>query len=133
MKAAIKKLTATCRLFPGLVICLSLAASQLPVAEAGEVIYVSPPPPAKVYIQPQPRVVPVPLPPPQYRYGQRRAVNNVHDAGRIMGQYYHGRDVRIGPIAERDLFYQADVRDRRGVLVDKIIIDKRTGRIRSIY
>jgi hypothetical protein len=133
VKAAIKKLTATCRHFPGLVLCLSLAASQLPVAEAGEVIYVSPPLPAKVYMQPQPRVVPVPLPPPQYRYGQRRAVTNVHEAGRIMGQYYHGRDVRIGPIAERDLFYQADVRDRRGALVDKIIIDKRTGRIRSIY
>jgi hypothetical protein len=133
VKAAIKKLTAICRYFPGLVLCLSLAASQLSVAEAGEVIYVSPPPPAKVYIQPQPRVVPVPLPPPQYRYGQRRAVTNVHEAGRIMGQYYHGRDVRIGPIAERDLFYQADVRDRRGALVDKIIIDKRTGRMRSIY
>jgi hypothetical protein len=73
------------------------------------------------------------MPPPQYRYGQRRAVPNVYEAGRIMGQYYHGRDVRIGPIVERDLFYQADVKDRRGTLVDKIILDKRTGRLRSAY
>lgn len=34
---------------------------------------------------------------------------------------------------ERDLFYQADIRDRRGMLIDKVIIDKRTGRMRSIY
>jgi hypothetical protein len=131
VKGAIKNLAAICCLIPGLVLCLSLASSRLSAAEAGEVIYLNPPPPAKVYIQPQPRVVPVPL--PQYRYGQRRAVTTIHEAGRIMGQYYHGRDVRIGPIAERDLFYQADVRDRRGVLMDKIIVDKRTGRIRSIF
>jgi hypothetical protein len=50
-----------------------------------------------------------------------------------MAQYYQGRDVRIGPVIERDIFYQADVRDPRGVLIDKVIIDKRTGRMRSIY
>jgi hypothetical protein len=100
------------------------------MTEAAEIIYVNPPT-ARVYVQPQPRVVPVP--PPQYRYGQRRAVPNGHEAGRIMLQYYHGRDVRIGPIIERDLFYQADVKDRRGALVDKIILDKRTGRLRSAF
>jgi len=132
MKGAIKKITATCCLILGLV-CLSLVSVSIPsLSEAGEVLYITPPP-ARVVVQPQPRVVPVPVHPPQYRYGQRRTVSTVYEAGRIMGQYYHGRDVRIGPILERDLFYQADVRDRKGVLVDKIIIDKRTGRIRSTY
>ena len=87
-------------------------------------------------------MVPAPQPVPQYQYryvapknwyGQRRAVPNAYEAGRIMAQYYQGRDVRIGPVIERDIFYQADVRDPRGVLVDKVIIDKRTGRMRSIY
>jgi hypothetical protein len=132
MKGAIKKVPATCCLILGLMLLQLFGPSMGPVAEAGEVIYVNPPP-ARVYVPPPVRAVPVPLPPPQYRYGQRRAVSNVYEAGRIMAQYYHGRDVRIGPIIERDLFYQADVRDRRGVLVNKIIIDKRTGRMRSIY
>ncbi len=92
----------------------------------------------RVYIVPAPQ--PVPVPQYQYRYvapknwyGQRRAVPNAYEAGRIMAQYYQGRDVRIGPVIERDIFYQADVRDPRGVLIDKVIIDKRTGRMRSIY
>jgi|WetSurMetagenome_2_1015567.scaffolds.fasta_scaffold00064_54 hypothetical protein len=68
---------------------------------------------------------------PKNGYGQRRAVPNAYEAGRIIGQYYPGQ--RIGPVIERDLFYQADIRDRRGMLIDKVIIDKRTGRMRSIY
>jgi hypothetical protein len=116
-----------------------------PVATyAAERVYVAPAPTQphqQKYVQP--RVTPQPK---QYQYkykyqyvapknwyGQRRSVPNVHEAGKIMGQYYHGRDVRIGPVVERDLFYQAEIRDRRGVLIDKVIIDKRTGRMRSIY
>jgi hypothetical protein len=132
MKGAIKKASATCCLILGIILCPLSGLFQWSEADAAEIIYVNPPP-AKVYVQPPVRVVPVPGPPPQYRYGERRAVHNAHEAGRIMAQYYHGRDVRIGPIIERDLFYQADVRDRRGALVDKIILDKRTGRLRSTY
>jgi hypothetical protein len=99
----------------------------------------------RVYVVPAPAQTPQyvqPVPAPQYRYkyryvtprnwyGQRRSVPNAYEAARIIGQYYPG--LRIGPIIERDLFFQADIRDRRGVLVDKVIIDKRTGRMRSIY
>jgi hypothetical protein len=132
MNGAIKKLSATCCLIPGAALIMLLDLSLPFTAGAAEVIYVTPPPPARVYVQPPPVRV-VPAPPPQYGYGQRRAVTDIYDAGRIMGQYYHGRDVRIGPIREHELFYQADVRDRRGALLDKIILDKRTGRIRSTY
>lgn len=66
-------------------------------------------------------------------YGERRAVSNVMEARRLLRDYFAGRDVRIGDIRERDLFFEAEIRDRRGVLTDKVIIDKRTGRIRSMY
>jgi hypothetical protein len=106
---------------------------------AAERVYVIP---AQPPVRSQPYVQPQPVPPRQYQYryvapknwyGQRRAVPNAYEAGRIMGQYYQGREVRIGPVVERDIFYQADVRDSRGVLIDKVIIDKRTGRMRSTY
>jgi hypothetical protein len=66
-------------------------------------------------------------------YGERKAVSNSQQARRLLKDYYGGRDVRIGDIRERELFFEAEIRDRRGALVDKVIIDKRTGRIRSMY
>jgi len=114
--------------------CLFLCLFAAP-ASSTERIYVAPAqtqPYQQKYVQPRTQQ--------QYRYkyvaprnwyGQRRSVPNAHEAGKIMAQYYPG--FRVGPVIERDLFYQADVRDARGVLVDKVIIDKRTGRMRSIY
>ena len=66
-------------------------------------------------------------------YGERKAVSNSQHARKLLKDYYAGRDVRIGDIRERELFFEADIRGRRGNLVDKVIIDKRTGRIRSMY
>jgi hypothetical protein len=66
-------------------------------------------------------------------YGERKAVSNSQHARKLLKDYYAGRDVKIGDIRERELFFEADIRDRRGTLVDKVIIDKRTGRIRSMY
>jgi hypothetical protein len=66
-------------------------------------------------------------------YGERKTVSNNQEARRLLKDYFSSRDVKIGDIRERELFFEADVRDRRGNLVDKVIIDKRTGRIRSMY
>ncbi len=66
-------------------------------------------------------------------YGERRAVPNSGEARRMLRDYYYSRDLRIGDIRERKLFYEAEIRDRRGVIVDRVIIDRRTGRIRSMY
>jgi hypothetical protein len=66
-------------------------------------------------------------------YGERRAVASNQEARRMLREYFYGRDVRIGDIRERNLFFEAEIRDRRGALVDKVIVDKRTGRIRSMY
>ena len=66
-------------------------------------------------------------------YGERKAVSSGQEARRMIKEYFSRRDVKIGDVRERELFFEADVRDRRGGLVDKVIIDKRTGRIRSTY
>jgi|WetSurMetagenome_2_1015567.scaffolds.fasta_scaffold00578_3 hypothetical protein len=124
-----------------LVVCMFICFFAEPLtAYSEERVYVAP---AQAQSYPYQYVKPAPQPPKKYYrykyqystprnwYGQRRAVPNVYEAGRIMRQYFPG--MTIGPIKDKDLFYQADVRDGRGVLVDKVILDKRTGRMRSIY
>jgi len=41
--------------------------------------------------------------------------------------------VQVAIIAERRGFYVAEITESDGTLIDKVIIDKRAGRIRSIY
>jgi len=65
-------------------------------------------------------------------YGEKSAVMDEAEAHRILGEYFKG-DVRIGNVRERKFYFEAEIRDRRGRLIDKVIIDRRTGRIRSIY
>ena len=42
-------------------------------------------------------------------------------------------DIRINNIKERKWFFEAEIRDKKNKLIDVVIVDKRTGRIRSIY
>jgi hypothetical protein len=66
-------------------------------------------------------------------YGERRAVTTHEEAVAILREYFSGKDVTIGEVIEKELFFKTEIRGRDGALIDKIIIDKRTGRIRSIY
>jgi hypothetical protein len=66
-------------------------------------------------------------------YGEKKSVPNPQEARRVIRDYFGGRDVRIGDIREREWHYEADIRDRRNAVVDRVIVDKRTGRIRSTY
>jgi len=66
-------------------------------------------------------------------YGERRAVQSRGDAQRMLNDYYMRRSMRIGPIRENRFYYEADILDRNNRFIDRVIIDKRSGRIRSIY
>ena len=66
-------------------------------------------------------------------YGERRAVRSRGDAQRMLNDYYMRRSVRIGPIRENRFYFEADILDRDNRFMDRVIIDKRSGRIRSIY
>jgi hypothetical protein len=66
-------------------------------------------------------------------YGERRAVRSRGEAQRMLNDYYMSRSMRIGPLRENRFYFEADVLDRNNRSIDRVIIDKRSGRIRSIY
>ena len=66
-------------------------------------------------------------------YGEKKAVATSEDARKVLREYFSGRDVKIGEVREREFYFEAEIRDRNNKPVDTVIVDKRTGRIRSIY
>ncbi len=66
-------------------------------------------------------------------YGEKRTVRTAEEAEDILQNYFSGKSVTIGTIREKKLYFEADILDKNDKKVDSVIIDKRTGRIRSIY
>lgn len=66
-------------------------------------------------------------------YGAKREVKTTNEARKILEQYFENEDFFIGDVKENGRFFRAEIRDRNKILIDRVIIDKRTGRIRSIY
>jgi hypothetical protein len=44
-----------------------------------------------------------------------------------------GVEIRLGKMEERGWYFEAEILDPDGTMIDKVIVDKRAGRIRSIY
>lgn len=66
-------------------------------------------------------------------YGARKPVRTASEAKRILHEYFASYGIKIGKIKEREYFFEADIKDKNNNLIDVVIVDKRTGRIRSIY
>jgi hypothetical protein len=66
-------------------------------------------------------------------YGARKAVKTPEQAREILQEYFSDSDVKIGEIREKRRFFRVEILDKNNNLTDIVIIDKRTGRIRSIY
>ncbi|UCE80072.1 MAG: hypothetical protein JSV13_05435 [Nitrospiraceae bacterium] len=66
-------------------------------------------------------------------YGEKQTVRTAEEAEDILQNYFTGKEVTIGKIREKKLYFEADILDKDNKKVDSVIIDKRTGRIRSIY
>lgn len=66
-------------------------------------------------------------------YGAKKAVKTSDDARKLLEEYFKSENVTIGDIKERRFFYEAEIKDKDDKVIDKVIVDKRTGRIRSIY
>jgi len=71
--------------------------------------------------------------PREGRYGARKAVRTEGEARTILLRYFSPHKATVGEIRERNWFFEAEIKDRNNRPVDRVIIDKRTGRIRSIY
>ncbi|GAB4389958.1 MAG: hypothetical protein Kow0025_18740 [Thermodesulfovibrionales bacterium] len=66
-------------------------------------------------------------------YGEKKPVVSSGEARRALERHFEGRGVRVGRMEEREYFFEAEIIGRDGEVVDRVIVDKRTGRIRSTY
>jgi hypothetical protein len=66
-------------------------------------------------------------------YGAKAPVATVEEARAALEEHYKGTDLKVGKIEEKELYFEAEVLDKKGEVSDRVVIDKRTGRIRSIY
>jgi hypothetical protein len=66
-------------------------------------------------------------------YGARRPVTSINDAREQLAKYFSGQQLVVAEVAEKQWRYEADLLDSCGKFVDRVMIDKRSGRVRSIY
>ncbi len=67
-------------------------------------------------------------------YGARRVVKTPVEAKEILEQFLlHNRGIRVVKIVDKPHFFVAEIINSRGTIIDLILIDKRTGRIRSMF
>lgn len=66
-------------------------------------------------------------------YGEKKTVTTAGEAEDILQKYFSGKEVTIGKIREKKLYFEADILDKDKKKIDSVIINKRSGRIRSIY
>jgi len=69
----------------------------------------------------------------QRSYGEMKGMATAEEALKALKKHFEKRDIVIGEIIEKELYFEAEIKDRKNMVIDKVIIDKRTGRIRSIY
>jgi len=65
-------------------------------------------------------------------YGSRRGVETVKEANGILQDYFSKEGVTVGRVVERQGYFEADILDGKGKVMDRVIVNKRNGRIRSI-
>ncbi|OPY74287.1 MAG: hypothetical protein A4E64_02374 [Syntrophorhabdus sp. PtaU1.Bin058] len=68
-------------------------------------------------------------------YGVRKPVGTIEQAKRVIETYLSGnsRGLTVGNITEKNWYFEAEILDRDKTVIDRVIVDKRSGRIRSIY
>ena len=69
----------------------------------------------------------------KWGYGQRREIHTgaVAEAA-ITAALCDSKGTKVGKAVERDLYFEAEVLDKDNKVVDRVIVIKRSGRIRSI-
>jgi hypothetical protein len=70
---------------------------------------------------------------PRWRwYGARQNISSVKEAREYLTEFYASSNIRIGPIIERNGYFEAEISRKSNAKRDRVIIDKGCGRIRSI-
>ena len=67
-------------------------------------------------------------------YGARRDIKTVKEVRELLTVFLHETSLIIGDIREEEAYFEADIlNEESGEVVDILIVDKRTCRIRSKY
>jgi hypothetical protein len=66
-------------------------------------------------------------------YGARQPVVDVSEARGLLQNYFSGCGYTVSGITEKRWGFRAEIIDKDGKVVDRVMIDKRSGRIRSLY
>jgi hypothetical protein len=69
----------------------------------------------------------------QGSYGEKQKITTAGEARKALEKHFANKDVIIGEVVEKELYFEADIMDKKQAVIDKVIVDKRTGRVRSIY
>lgn len=65
-------------------------------------------------------------------YGARKSVTSIEEARRELKEQYAGSNLIVGNVIEKSSYYEAEILDKSKRLIDKVIIHKQSGRIRSV-
>jgi hypothetical protein len=66
-------------------------------------------------------------------YGAKRSISTVHEARELVTEFLGDTDLSTGEIQDRPTYYEVEIKDEAGEVIDLLIVDKRTCRIRSAY
>jgi len=66
-------------------------------------------------------------------YGARQPVHTSQEARGLLQNYFTGQAYAVSGVTENRWGFTAEIVDKSGKVIDKVMIDKRSGRIRSIY
>ncbi len=69
----------------------------------------------------------------QAGYGERIKLKSKEEAVLLVKEFYDPMNVNIVPVAENRRFYKMEILDENKNILDIVIVDKLSGRIRSIY
>ena len=65
-------------------------------------------------------------------YGARKSVPSAEEARRDLTDYYSDSGAKIGKITDKSTYFEAEIFGNDKKLMDRVVIHKRSGRIRSI-
>ena len=66
-------------------------------------------------------------------YGAGRQIKTVEEAKELVTEFLSDTDLSAGEIRNRETYFEVEIKDEGGEVIDLFIVDKRTCRIRSAY
>lgn len=66
-------------------------------------------------------------------YGARKIVKTAGEAEKMIKRFFLPEKVSVANLREKTTFFEAEVRGNNNTVIDTVIVDKNSGRIRSIY